>query len=99
MRPIDIVRKVAPKARKDYLVALENGDALFAANGITTPLRLAHFLAQVLHESGGLTLQWESGGYSADRLMQIFGVGKHSAGVTRREAERLARKPEAIFER
>jgi len=99
MRPVDIVRKVCPHARPSYVAAFDNGDGLFRKAGITSPLRLAHFLAQAFHETGGLTIEWESGAYSADRLMQIFGVGHHSAAVTSAEALQLAHKPEAIFER
>lgn len=99
MRPIEVVRKVCPRARQSYLAAFENGDELFAKAGITTPLRLAHFLAQVCHETGGLSIEWESGAYSAPRLMQIFGVGKHSAKVTEAEARALAHNGPAIFDR
>lgn len=99
MRPVDVVRKVCPKAKPSYLAAFEHGDALFQKHGITTPLRLSHFLAQCLHETGGLTIEWENGNYSASRLMEIFGVGKHSAAVTEAEANFLAKKPQAIFER
>ena len=98
-RAIDIVRRVAPRARENYLAAFEAGDGLLKQHGITTPLRLAHFLAQVLHETGGLRIERESGSYSAKRLMQIFGVGKHSARITWLEAQRLQRKPYDIFER
>lgn len=98
-RPVDIARRLCPKARQSYLSAFETGDALFQAAGITTPLRLAHFLAQAFHETGGLTIEWESGNYSADRLFQVFGVGHHSAAVTRIEAQELAYKPQQIFER
>jgi putative chitinase len=103
-RAIDVVRKVAPRARENYSLAFERGDALLKANDITTPQRLAHFLAQVLHETDGLTIQWESGGYSAPRLLEIFGVGHHSAGVTPAEASELCSRPmpkreELIFER
>ena len=99
MRPIDVVRKLCPRARPSYLAAFENGDALFKQHGITTPLRLAHFLAQAFHETGGLTVEWESGNYSAERLLQIFGVGHHSAKVTANEATQLAHNGPAIFER
>ncbi len=99
MRPIDVVRKVCPRARASYLNAIENGDALFEAAGITTPLRLAHFLAQICHESGGLTIEWESGNYKAARILEIFGEGRHSAKVTPAEAERLAGDGPALFER
>lgn len=99
MRPIDIVRKVCPGARASYLAAFENGDALFEKHGITTPLRLAHFLAQCLHETGGLKIERESGAYSANRIMEIFGVGVHSAKVTSEEAQKLAGDGPALFER
>lgn len=99
MRPVEVVRRVAPKARSEYVSAFESGDALLKKYGITTRLRLAHFLAQVLHESGGLTLQWESGAYSAKRLLEVFGAEHHSARVTPAEASKLAYKPELIFER
>lgn len=99
LRALAIARKLAPNARLPYLQAFEAGDALLDAHGVNTPLRLAHFLAQVFHETGGLTILWESGNYSASRLVQIFGVGHHSASVTEQEAERLAHRPEAIFER
>ena len=99
MHPARIARKLCPRARASYLKALERGDALFARHGITTPLRMAHFLAQAFHETGGLTVEWESGAYSARRLLEIFGVGRHSAAVTAWEAGQLAGRPEQIFER
>ena len=40
--------------------------------GINTPLRLAHFLAQCGHESGGFRLTKENLNYSAKGLMGIF---------------------------
>jgi predicted chitinase len=98
-RAVDVVRQVAPRARPSYVAAFERGDALLLAHGITTPARLAHFLAQVLHETGGLEIEWENMNYSAERLLEVFGVGCHSAGVTRGEAQGLARRPEAIAER
>jgi putative chitinase len=97
MCAVDVVRLVAPRARANYLAAFENGDALLAEHGITTPLRLAHFLAQVLHETGALTIEEESGDYSAKRLVEIFGGPRHR--VTWKEARKIEHKPELIFER
>ena len=82
---------------------LANQD-LFREYGIDTALEWQHVIAQWAHETGGFTVLWESGAYSASRIMTIFGVGKHSAKVTRTEAVRLAAmtgeaKARALFER
>ncbi|MHC9012578.1 glycoside hydrolase family 19 protein [Stenotrophomonas rhizophila] len=41
--------------------------------GISTPLRAAHFLAQLGHESLSLARTEESLSYSRDRLLEVFG--------------------------
>lgn len=99
MSAIDTVKRVAPGACANYLEAIRQGDPLFAHHGITTPLRMAHFLAQALHETGGFKVLRENVNYSAARLMEIFGVNRHSAAVTAAETARLANHPEAIAER
>jgi putative chitinase len=96
---IDTVERIAPDARDTYLEAIGQGGPLFEQHGITTPLRMAHFLAQALHETGGFTILRENMNYSARRLIQIFGVGHHSAAVTASEAAGFAGHPEAIAER
>jgi putative chitinase len=99
MRAIEVVRRLAPRARPAYVRAFEAGDKVLADYGVNTPLRLAHFLAQAFHESGGLTILRESGAYSASRIMEIFGVNRHSAKVTAAEARVLAGNGPALFER
>lgn len=98
-RAVDVIRRLAPQAKPDYVAAFERGDRLLAAHGITTPNRLAHLLAQILHESGGCRVEFENMNYRAARLLEVFGVGKHSAAVTPVEAQALAGHPEAIAER
>lgn len=99
-RAIDIVRRAAPRALPAYLAAFESGDALLQAAGITTPLRLAHFLAQVMHESDGLTIQGENLSYRTPaRLMEIFGQGRHSAAIARDEVPGLLGNPQRLAER
>ena len=95
----EAVIRIARDARDNYLEAIRQGDALFQEHGITTPLRMTHFLAQALHETGGFTVLRESMNYSASRLIEIFGVNRHSAAVTAVGAGILARQPEAIAER
>ncbi len=98
-RVSDVLRTIAPKAKGNYMAAFAQGDALLVKHDITTPDRLAHFLAQVLHETGGLALEWENMNYSACRLCEVFGVGKHSAGITEPQAHALAYDQLAIAER
>lgn len=84
-----------------YVAALSSEEAakLFERYDVTTKLRMAHLLSNWAHESGGFTIVWESGAYSASRIMEIFGVGRHSAGVTQSEARRLAYNGPALFDR
>jgi len=99
MNPLDAISRMARNAKSNYLEAIRRDDDLFAEHDITTPLRMAHFLAQALHETGGFTILRENMLYSAPRLIQIFGVNHHSAAVTAAEADRLANHPEDIAER
>lgn len=63
---------------------------LFKKYEITTPLRLAHFMAQIEHESG-LKPVGENLNYSKSGLLKVF--GKY---FNEEKAERYARKPEQI---
>lgn len=60
--------------------------------GINTPLRLAHFLAQCGHESGGFRVTQENLNYSAKGLMGIFKKYFPTAAL----AAAYERKPEKI---
>ena len=67
------VLHLAPNARSSYRDAFQNGQALLDEHRISaTPLRLAHFMAQVLHESGGLAIQFENLNYSPERLAKVW---------------------------
>jgi putative chitinase len=105
----DLLSRLAPRPstgdrRKNWeayvgVLTSKEGQRLLEQFGITSKQRLAHALAQWAHESGGFTILYESGAYSATRIMQIFGVGKHSARVTEKEARALAGNAYALFER
>ncbi len=59
---------------------------------INTPLRVQHFLAQVLHESGNLSTFKENLNYSAKGLTTTF----HKYFLTEEVAMPYARKPDMI---
>ena len=70
---LDQIQHLAPNARSSYREAFQNGERVFEQCGISaTPLRVAHFMAQVLHESAGLAVQIESLNYSAERLPKVW---------------------------
>jgi predicted chitinase len=105
----DVLAKLCPRPKDaakakiwdGYVAALTSPDAhrLFGTFEITSKQRMAHLLAQWCHECSGFTLIWESGAYSAKRIVQIFGVGRHSAKVTAAEASHLAYNGPALFDR
>ena len=98
-RTIAVVNLLAPRAHANYVEALRQGAPLFAKHGITTPQRMAHFLAQAMQETGSFTILRESMNYRAGRILEIFGVGHHSAGITEAEAATLAHNEPALSER
>jgi len=71
----------------------------FAKKYSKTKEQVAHFFGNIHHESGGFTIGRENMNYTAPRIMQIFGVGKHSARVTVAESGRLAGNPWELAER
>lgn len=60
--------------------------------GIDTPVKLAHFLAQCGHESGGFKLTQENLNYGAKGLLSIF----KKYFPTEAKAKEYERKPEKI---
>jgi putative chitinase len=67
------IQRLAPNARSSYREAFQNGQALLDQSGISNnALRVAHFMAQVLHESSELSFQIESLNYSPERLPKVW---------------------------
>ena len=98
-KTVAVVTQLAPQAKNNYLQAIREGGPLFEQHGITTPMRMSHFMAQAMTETGGFKVLRESMSYSVPRMMQIFGVGNHSAKITAAEAPSLAHNERALAER
>jgi putative chitinase len=99
LNTFDVVKRLSRRAHPNYLEAIRKGDPLFEKHGITTPLRMAHFLAQAMQETGSFRVLRESMDYTAPRMIEIFGVGHHSAKITPADARTLAHHEEALAER
>ena len=62
--------------------------------GITTERRVAHFLSQCAHESGGFKRLEENLNYSAKALRAVF--GRYFGNSPKRDADEYHRQPEMI---
>lgn len=78
-----------PEMCKYYIDALNK---VLPTYQINTKLRLCHFLAQILHESGNLKYKSENLNYSAKALRSVFGKYFKTDEI----ANEYARKPEKI---
>jgi putative chitinase len=93
VRALDVIQHFAPTAKAVYLQAFADPDGLIAAAQIDRPLRLAHFMAQCLHETGGGTILVESGRYSAKNLGDMWDAGNwHRYFRDRDECVAMARQ-------
>jgi putative chitinase len=100
MAPADVVRAVSPRANANYVQALTEDVNLLDQFEINSALRLSHFLAQLLHETAGATVLFENLNYTTPaRILEIFGVGHHSAAIRPEEVLGLVGNPSALAER
>jgi putative chitinase len=84
------ILRLASDAKPNYLDAFVGADEMFARYGINANARrLSHFLAQVLHESGNLTVLTESMNYPPQALLATFGQHR----ITPEQARQLGRSP------
>lgn len=88
MLTAEMMRSLAPRAREDYRKAMIEGEDIFEKYGINTPTRMAHFLAQVTHETGGFTIVRENMNYTASRIAQVW--------PTRPQAKKFAGNPQGL---
>ena len=70
---IEQIVRLAPSIRSSHREAFRLGQAVFDTFGISeSALRVAHFMAQILHESGAFTVQFENLYYSPQRLPKVW---------------------------
>jgi putative chitinase len=88
---------------KEHLAEIISDDAdnwydalceLLPKYGITTERRVAHFLSQCAHESGGFKRLEENLNYSAKALRAVF--GRYFGEPPKRDADEYHRQPEMI---
>ncbi len=94
--------RFAPNPKPDYRSHLvTNLNRVLEPYGINkNGLRLCHFMGQIGHECQLFGIYRESMNYTTvARILEIFGVGNHSAKITAAEARELVRKPKALAER
>jgi predicted chitinase len=87
------LNSLAPNAKANYRTAFETADEVFAKYGINdSALRLRHFMAQILHETGALTILTESLNYRAERLLDVWPTRFKTVA----DATPFAHNPEAL---
>ncbi len=86
------IKKIAPKAPDAFVQAFLEAEDEFEAAGINTRMRMAHFMAQVMTETGGLRRIDENMNYSEKALLSVFS----RKTVSRADAKRIARKPKLV---
>lgn len=88
---------------KEHLAEIIDADAddwydalydILPKYSITTERRVAHFLSQCAHESGGFKRLEENLNYSAKALRAVF--GRYFGDAPKRDADEYARNPEMI---
>lgn len=97
MVSVELLQKICPKTKKTvlekFIVPLQ--DTVHYYEISETPQRLAAFLAQIAHESGGFNFVQENLNYSAKGLMTTF----KKYFPTEELAKQYERKPEKIANR
>lgn len=90
------LRRLWPQAPAGLVDAVAaRSAAVFAKHGITTPLRAAHFMAQISHESGGGTITEESLTYThAERIAEVW-----PTRFTAASAAPYVRNPKALADK
>lgn len=96
MITLELLQELAPNTKADKLEEFVDPlNTVCETFEINTTERLAAFLAQITHESGGFNFMKENLNYSADGLLKVF--GKYFP--TQQLAQQYARNPKKIASR
>jgi len=71
---LDMLRRrwPVPPAKADIIQGMANTADVLSRLGINTPLRMAHFMAQISEETGNGREMTESLNYRAERILEVF---------------------------
>jgi len=86
----ETIRRVAPQCGTNAAAVAAALQPALERFGVTTRRRLAHFLAQVAHESGGFTRKRENLNYTPSAILSTFNTGTLTR-FTPAQAERYGR--------
>lgn len=96
MITLEQLQQIFPQTKNPVLEAYIGSLNKYMEEGeINTKMRVAAFIAQVGHESGGLAITQENLNYSIDGLLKIF----PKYFTSREQAAQYARQPEKIANR
>jgi len=86
---VEDIKRISPRAEDAFAEAMVAAAEEFEAAGITSALRMAHFVAQVMTETGGLRRLDENMNYSYETLLRVFS----RRTISEPKAREIARKP------
>lgn len=66
------LKRFAPSARQQYITALVNGWPELQRASINTPGRVCEFLAQIAHETGGMTIVREATCWTPEQICNLW---------------------------
>ncbi|TCP41874.1 trypsin-like serine protease [Rhodovulum marinum] len=89
---VEDIKRISPNAQDAYAEAMAAAAEEFESAGITSALRMAHFVAQVMTETGGLKRLDENMNYSYETLLRVFS----RRTISEPKAREIARKPREI---
>lgn len=91
------IKKLCPSAKAELVKAIvDNWGYAVLVGDITTPLRTAHFFAQIATETGGLKAVEESLNYSVDGLLSTFGRHRITEAQAKKYGRTSGRKADQV---